>query len=60
VARAVWLDFGELDADLSDNALTVLPGESVTLRLASKAGIDELRRELTLKSLADVMPATAK
>jgi len=60
VARAVWLDFGGLDADLSDNALVVLPGESVTLRLASKAGIDELRRELTLKSLADVMPATAK
>ena len=60
VARAVWLDFGELDADLSDNALVVLPGESVTLRVVSKAGIDELRRELTLKSLADVMPATAK
>jgi beta-mannosidase len=60
VARAVWLDVGELDADLSDNALTILPGESVTLRIVSKAGIDELRRELTLKSLADVMPATEK
>ena len=24
-ARAVWLDTGELDADLSDNALTLLP-----------------------------------
>jgi beta-mannosidase len=60
VAQAVWIDFGDLDAELSDNALTVLPGEDVTLRVVSKVGLDELRRELTRKSLADVMPAAAR
>jgi beta-mannosidase len=60
VARAVWLDFGDLDAELSDNALTLLPGESVTLRLSAKAGADELRKALSLRSLADVVPATVK
>lgn len=60
VARAVWLDFGDLDAELSDNALTLLPGEAVTLRVGSKAGIDELRKSLVLRSLADVVPRTAK
>jgi beta-mannosidase len=60
VARAVWLDFGDLDAELSDNALTLLPGETVTLRVSAKAGADELRKALTLRSLADVVPATVK
>jgi beta-mannosidase len=59
-ARAVWLDFGNLDAELSDNALTLLPGESVTLRVSAKAGVDELRKALSLRSLADVAPATVK
>ena len=60
VARAVWLDFGDLDAELSDNALTLLPGESITLRVSAKAGADELRKALSLRSLADVVPATVK
>jgi beta-mannosidase len=60
VARAVWLDFGDLDAELSDNALTLLPGEAVTLRVGSKAGIDELRKSLVVRSLADVVPRTVK
>jgi beta-mannosidase len=59
-ARAVWLDFGGLDADLSDNALTLLPGDTVTLRIRAKAGIDELRKALKMRSLADAVPATAK
>ena len=60
VARAVWLDFGDLDAGLSDNALTLLPGETITLRVSAKAGVDELRKALSLRSLADVVPATVK
>jgi beta-mannosidase len=53
-ARAVWLDAGNLDADFSDNALTLLPGESVTLRLSGKAGLAALRQSLRVQSLAGV------
>jgi beta-mannosidase len=52
LARAVWIDFGEVDGELSDNAITLLPGEAVSLRLKSDADIDELRRSLHLRSLA--------
>jgi beta-mannosidase len=56
-ARAVWIDAG--DADLSDNALTLLPGESVTLHVASQAGLAALRTSLRVRSLADA-PAFTK
>ncbi|MCI4569097.1 glycoside hydrolase family 2 protein [Lysobacter sp. CFH 32150] len=51
LARAVWIDFGELDVGLSDNALSLLPGETVSLRLVSKANLDDLQQQLTLRSL---------
>jgi len=57
LARALWVDFGDLDVDISDNALSLLPGERVTLSLRSSADIDALRRALTLRSLGDVMSA---
>ena len=57
-ARAVWLDAGELDAELSDNALTLLPGESVVLHVASKAGLEPLRQSLRLRSLAGMQMFT--
>ncbi|MGH8853568.1 MAG: beta-mannosidase [Telluria sp.] len=55
LARAVWIGFGDLDAELSDNALTLLPGESVTLRVASAATIEDLRAALRIASLADAV-----
>jgi beta-mannosidase len=55
LARALWIDFGDLDAELSDNALTLLPGESVSLRVASPAHFDALRAALRVRSLADAM-----
>ena len=55
LARAVWVDFGDLDAELADNALTLLPGETVSLRVRSKAGLARLRGALRLRSLADVL-----
>lgn len=58
LARAVWIDFGELDAGLSDNALTLLPGERARLRVTSAAGEDALRAALTIRSLADAVRAT--
>jgi beta-mannosidase len=53
LARGVWIDFGDVDAELDDNALSLLPGESVSIALHSKASLDELRRALSLRSLAD-------
>jgi beta-mannosidase len=53
-ARAVWIDAGDLDADLSDNALTLLPGEAVSLHMRSRAGLAALRKSLRLRSLADL------
>ena len=52
-ARGVWVDFGDLDATLSDNAFDLLPGQSMTLDVRSDASIDALRMSLHLHSLAD-------
>lgn len=57
LARGVWIDFGDLDAEVSDNALTLLPGERVTLRVTSAAALGDLRSALRLRSLADVLVA---
>lgn len=52
LARAVWVDFGDLDAEPSDNALTLLPGEQLSLRVTSKASLAALREALRLRSVA--------
>ncbi|HEY0589158.1 MAG TPA: glycoside hydrolase family 2 protein [Pseudoduganella sp.] len=52
-ARAVWIDFGEVDTGIADNAMTLLPGETVTLHVATKASFATLRKALRLRSLAD-------
>jgi beta-mannosidase len=57
LVRALWIDFGDLDAELSDNALTLLPGESVSLHVKSGAELSRLRDKLRLRSLADVLPS---
>ncbi|CAN7325576.1 beta-mannosidase [Massilia sp. LjRoot122] len=55
LARAVWIDFGDLDAELSDNALSLLPGERVSLRVTSAAATEALRAALRIRSLADAV-----
>jgi beta-mannosidase len=57
LARGVWIDFGDLNAELSDNAFTLLPGERITLRVKSAAGDDALRAALHIRSLADAVRA---
>jgi beta-mannosidase len=54
ITRALWIDFDGIEAVLSDNALTLLPGERLTLQVRSKAGLDDLRRRMRLRSLADI------
>jgi beta-mannosidase len=53
LAREVWIDFGDIDAELSDNALSLLPGETTRLTLRSNASLQELQHALALHSLAD-------
>ena len=54
LARGVWVDFGDLDAEVSDNALTLLPGERLTLRVRSRAARPALRKALQLRSVSAV------
>jgi len=51
LAREVWVDFGDPDARLSDNAFDLLPGESVTLHVDSRFDAAALRRSLAVRSL---------
>ena len=53
LVRALWIDFDGLDATLDDNALDLVPGETVTIRLRSEADLDTLRNALRFTSLAD-------
>ena len=55
LARATWIDFEGLDAELSDNALTLLPGETTTVRISSTASLDALHAALRLRTLADAV-----
>jgi beta-mannosidase len=51
LARAVWLDFGDLDVTLSDNAFDLPPGDSVTVKVTSKASLNQLKRAFTSRTL---------
>ena len=55
LARNVWISFGDLDAEVSDNAFDLLPGQSVTLTVHSKLGLEELQHALQVQDLAGVM-----
>jgi beta-mannosidase len=53
--RALWIAFDGRDATLDDNALDLVPGETVTIRLRADADLATLRSTLRLQSLADVI-----
>ncbi|MFK2903083.1 glycoside hydrolase family 2 protein [Dyella ginsengisoli] len=57
-ARAVWIDFGDRDATLSDNGIDLLPGEHAVLQVRSQDDIDTLRRAMHIRSLVDAVAAT--
>lgn len=52
LARAVMLDFGTLDAHPSDNGFDLLPGQSMTIEVASPASPERLAQALVLRTLA--------
>jgi beta-mannosidase len=53
LARNVYISFGDLDVETSDNYFDLLPGEAVTVTLKSSAAIDQLKRSLKVASLMD-------
>jgi beta-mannosidase len=57
LARSVYLSFGDLDVESSDNYFDLLPGEPVTITLKSAAAIDELKSSLKIISLTDAYGA---
>ena len=53
LARSVYLSFGDLDVDLSDNYFNLLPGETATITAKSTASLDALKAQLKAISLRD-------
>jgi beta-mannosidase len=53
LARDVYLSFGDLDANFSDNYVDLLPGDSVQIEVSSKSSLDQLRQAMKVTSLSD-------
>ena len=53
LARNVYLSFGSLDVEVSDNYFDILPGEPATVRIKTSATLEQLKNELKITSLAD-------
>jgi beta-mannosidase len=53
LARSVYISFGDNDAELSDNYVDLLPGESRDIRVNSKEAVDQLQRSMNIISLVD-------
>jgi beta-mannosidase len=51
LTRMLELDFGKLEAKLSDNFVTLLPGQSIDIRIHSKADLSQLTQALRFRSL---------
>ena len=51
LARQVWIDFGAIDARLSDNAFDLLPDEPVTVTFTSPKPLVAVRAALSVRSL---------
>jgi beta-mannosidase len=53
LARDVYLTFGNLDVQVSDNFIDLVPGEPVNITVKSTASLDEVKRNLRVTSLVD-------
>lgn len=51
LARQVWIDFGAIDARLSDNAFDLLPGEPVSVTFTSAKPLAAVKAALSVRSL---------
>jgi beta-mannosidase len=57
LARSVYISFGDLDVESSDNYFDLLPGEPATVTLKSAATIEQLRGRLKIVSLTGAFAA---
>ena len=57
LARNVYVSFGDLDVETSDNYFDLLPGEPATVTLKSAATIDQIRASMKIISLTDAFAA---
>jgi len=53
LARSVYISFGEVDAEASDNYFDLLPGQSMEIAIKTPASEDALRTGLKVMSLVD-------
>jgi beta-mannosidase len=53
LARNVYLSFGDLDLQPSDNYFDLIPGEQTTIHLTTKAPIEQVKSSLKITSLTD-------
>ena len=53
LARSVYLSFGNLDVNISDNYFDLLPGETVEITATSATSLDALKSQLKVISLTD-------
>ncbi|HME57585.1 MAG TPA: glycoside hydrolase family 2 protein [Terracidiphilus sp.] len=53
LARSVYLSFGDLDVQVSDNYFDLLPGETVEIKATSTASLDALKAQMKVISLTD-------
>jgi beta-mannosidase len=57
LARSVYISFGNLDVQLSDNYFDLLPGETVEITAKSAGTLDALKSQLKVISLTDAFAA---
>jgi beta-mannosidase len=58
LARSVYLSFGDLNVQVSDNYFDLLPGEPAAIRLKSSATVEQLKAALAVTSLMDAFATT--
>jgi len=59
LARSVYISFGDIDVQLSDNYFDLLPKESATVNIKTAAPLEQLRRVLKIVSLTDASASRA-
>jgi len=59
LARSVYVSFGDIEAQLSDNYFDLLPKESATVNIKTAAPLERLRRVLKTVSLTDAFASRA-
>ena len=59
LARSVYVSFGDVDTDVSDNYFDLLPGQSAEIMVNTQANEEVLRKELKVISLVDAFHPNA-